>query len=349
MRAPARIVARSVLAIILVALAVWVAFDFLPTLGWAVVLAITIWPFYTRFTALIPERRSPVIAPLIFTVLTGLVLFLPIALAIQQMARESEQIVRWITQLRDTGIPVPDWMAQLPIAGEHAVEWWRANLADPRAANEWLPRAQSAAEWVSALGGQVLHRSFMFFIAMIALFFILRNGRWIGQRVLDTADRILGDPGERLASKMVEAVRGTVNGTVVVAVVEGLLIGIGYFAAGVPNPLLFTLLTMAFAMLPLGAWIAFTAAALLFVLKGGSGWAAVAVFGWGATVMLVGDHFVWPTLVGGAARLPFLFALVGIFGGLQTFGLLGLFLGPVIMAAVLTVWREWLVPPQMKS
>jgi hypothetical protein len=92
-------------------------------------------------------------------------------------------------------------MTQLPIAGEHAVEWWRANLADPRTANEWLPRAQSAAEWVSALGGQLLHRSFMFFIAMIPLFFILRNGRWIGQRVVDTADRILGDPGERLASK----------------------------------------------------------------------------------------------------------------------------------------------------
>ena len=89
-------------------------------------------------------------------------------------------------------------------------------------------------------------------------------------------------------------------------------------------------------------WRAFTAAALALVLGGGSGWAALGVFGWGAVVMIVGDHFVWPTLVGGAARLPFLFALVGIFGGLQTFGLIGLVLGPVIMAALLTVWREWL-------
>jgi predicted PurR-regulated permease PerM len=59
--------------------------------------------------------------------------------------------------------------------------------------------------------------------------------------------------------------------------------------------------------------------------------------------MLVGDHFVWPNLVGGAARLPFLAALIGIFGGVQAFGLLGLFLGPVIMAAFLTIWREWLM------
>jgi predicted PurR-regulated permease PerM len=74
--------------------------------------------------------------------------------------------------------------------------------------------------------------------------------------------------------------------------------------------------------------------------------AAAGVFGWGAIVMLVGDHFVWPTLVGGAARMPFLFALVGIFGGLHVFGLVGLFAGPVVMAALLTVWREWVMRPR---
>jgi predicted PurR-regulated permease PerM len=142
---------------------------------------------------------------------------------------------------------------------------------------------------------------------------------------------------------MVAAVRGTVNGTIVVAVMEGLLIGIAYLLAGVPNPILFTILTIAFAMLPFGAWAAFTLAAAALFIGNGSAGAAFAVFGWGAAVMLVGDHFVWPTLVGGATRLPFLFALVGIFGGLTTFGLLGLFLGPVIMAALLTVWREWLI------
>jgi predicted PurR-regulated permease PerM len=66
-------------------------------------------------------------------------------------------------------------------------------------------------------------------------------------------------------------------------------------------------------------------------------------------VMLTGDHFVWPTLVGGAARLPFLVALIGIFSGLQSFGLVGLFLGPVIMAALLTIWREWLMAPAPRS
>ena len=345
LHAPARVVARTALAIILVVLSAWIAFDFLPALGWAVILAIATWPLYVRFAKLMPDRRSPVIAPLTFTVLTGMLVFVPAALAIHGMARESADIVHWITQLRDTGIAVPDWVAQLPIAGEHAVNWWRNNLSDPQAASAWFPDGESAAGWMKAIGGQLLHRVLMFFVALMALFVLLRNGAWMGERFLEMADRILGDPGERLASKLVEAVRGTLNGTVVVAVAEGLLIGVGYIAAGVPNPLMFTVLTMAFAMVPLGAWIAFTAAALLLVFKGGSEWAAAGVVGWGAAVMLVGDYFLWPTLVGGAARLPFLLALVGIFGGLQAFGLLGLFVGPVVMAALLVVWREWLVAP----
>ena len=153
----------------------------------------------------------------------------------------------------------------------------------------------------------------------------------------------ISQPGEQLASKLVDAIRGTVNGTLTVAVVEGAIIGAAYFIVGVPHALLFSLLTMAFAMVPFGAWAVFTTASLLFVLQGGNVMAGCAVFGFGAIVMLIGDTLVWPKLVGNAARLPFLVALIGIFAGLQAFGLIGLFLGPVIMAALLTVWREWLI------
>jgi predicted PurR-regulated permease PerM len=148
---------------------------------------------------------------------------------------------------------------------------------------------------------------------------------------------------------MVDATRGTVNGTVLVAVGEGLLIGVGYLIAGVPNAVLFTIFTTALAMIPFGAWVAFTAAALVLVSGDGSGLAAAGVFCWGVIVMFAGDHFVWPTLVGGSARLPFLLAFVGIFGGLAAFGLIGLFLGPVIMAALLTVWREWVFRPAVEQ
>ena len=237
------------------------------------------------------------LAAFVFTALVGLVLIFPIALATWQIAQQSDVLFAWIKQSQDNGIAVPDWVARLPIAADALQQWWRANLTDPKAAAGWLQsiNADKAAEFFKTFGGQLLSRAFMFFVALLALFVLLRNGRWIAQRFLDTADRIFGDPGEGLAGKMADAIRGTVNGTIVVALAEGVLIGLGYVIAGVPNPLLFTVLTTAFAMLPFGAWAAFTAAALTLGISGGEPWAAFAVFAWGALVMLAGDNFVWPT------------------------------------------------------
>ena len=344
LHAGARLTARLALAMTLVAAALWTASDFLPALIWAAIMALAVWPLYARFAGTMSDERSS-LAAFLFTALVGLTLIFPIALATWQIAQQSDALFAWIKHSQENGIAVPDWVARLPIAAETLQQWWRANLTDPKAAAAWLQsiNADKGAEFFKLFGGQMINRAFMFFFSLVALFVLLRNGRWIAQRFLDTADRIFGDPGEGLAGKMADAIRGTVNGTIVVAIGEGALIGLGYVIAGVPNALLFTVLTAAFAMLPFGAWAAFTAAALTLGISGGEPWAAFAVFAWGAVVMLAGDNFIWPTLVGGAARLPFLFAFVGIFGGLATFGLVGLFLGPIIMAALLTVWREWVM------
>src|SRR6195256_2534168 len=339
----AQLATRTAFAILLVLLALWVASDFLSAMVWAAVIAITTWPVYIRFATLISDDRSPVLAPLLFTLLTVLVLVVPIILTVHQITQGSDAFVLWVTKLRQDGIRVPGWVAQLPIAGEYLDGWWQANLSNPRAVVEWLRgvNMENVTAWTSALGGELLHRLFLFLITLMALFLVFREGAWLGDRVLDTIDRLLGDPGERLASKVADAIRGMVNGTVAVAVAEAAIIGIGFVLAGVPHPLLFAVVTMAFAMLPFGAWAAFTAAALVLLFHGGSLLAAAVVFSFGATVMLIGDNFVQPALVGGRARLPFLLALIGIFGGLRTFGLIGLFLGPVIMTALLTVLREW--------
>ncbi len=337
---------RLTLALLLVALSLWVAWDFLAPIGWAVVIAITTWPLYLRFSSMIAGGRAASLAPLLFTLITGVVLFVPILLTVHQVAQDGAAIAASLNHYRTNGVPVPDWMQHVPVLGRHAARWWSVNLADAKAAAEWLGSADTKndAAMTRALGSQVLHRTFLFVVAMIALFVLLRNGAWMANRMLETADRLLGDPGERLASKMVDAVRGTVGGTVAVAVVEGAIIGAAYVVAGVPNAMLLMVLTMAFAMLPLGAWAIFTLASVLLVLQGGSALAAAGVFGFGAIVMLIGDTFVWPKIVGDAARMPFLAALIGIFGGAQAFGLIGLFLGPVILAALLSVWRDWLVP-----
>jgi predicted PurR-regulated permease PerM len=347
-RPAARRRARQLFAGALTLLALWVARDYLAALAWAVLIAVAVWPAYRCLAAALPGRRT--LAPTLFTLLAGLVLLVPLALVVAAIGREAQTALGWLTEAQQRGVPVPGWLAGVPLLGRSAVAWWRDRLGGPVEAKAFLEGVDrgALAAWSQAVGGELLHRSLLLLVTFMALFLLLRDDGRIAGRALALTDRVLGGPGDRLAGKLVEAVRGTVVGTVLVALGEGALIGLGYVVAGVPHAALFGALTAGFALLPLGAWIAFGAATLTLLVAGGSPFAAAGVLAWGAAVMLAGDNLVQPALIGGAARLPFLWALIGILGGLGSFGLVGLFLGPVIMAAVLTIWREWLdrdLPP----
>jgi predicted PurR-regulated permease PerM len=346
----ARMNARVVFALILVGLALWTAWSFLPPLIWATILAVALWPLYLSFAGRFMSGPSAA-AAFVFTVLVALILITPISLAVYTVAQQSDMLIDWMKRAREGGIEVPDWVARLPIAAESTQQWWRANLSDPKAATAWLKsfNVDNVSDLFTTLGGQLIHRLFLLFFSLLALFALLSRGRAVASRVLETSDRLFGEAGEGLVEKMVGATRATVNGTVLVAVGEGLAIGASYFVAGVPNALTFLIFTTAFAMIPFGAWLVFTIAAIMTLSGGGSGIAAAGVFLWGSFVMLAGDHFVWPTLVSGSARLPFLLAFVGIFGGMAAFGLIGLFVGPVIMAALLAMWREWIFRPKPQA
>ena len=264
---------------------------------------------------------------------------------VHQFALSSNAFALTLDQLRESGIPVPAWLAQLPGAGEYLDRWWRSNLSNPESLADWLRgvNIENVTAWTRSLGGQLLRRLFLLAVTLIALFLLLRDGAWLADRALATAGRLLGNPGERrLMIKLADAARATVNGTVAAAIAKGSAIGIAYVLTGVPHPLLFVVLTMALAMVPLGAWIALITAAGAVLLHGGTLLTAAGLLCFGAAMLLIGDNVVQPALIGGAARLPFLLVLIGILGGIQSFGLVGLFLGPVVMAAFLTIWREWI-------
>jgi predicted PurR-regulated permease PerM len=313
----ARTGARAALALLVGLLAVWVAWYFLLAVAWAGAIAITVWPIYTRFSFVTSDRRAPALPVMLFPVLTGLVLVVPTVVALHQIAQGSEAFIRWLAHLEEVGIPVPDWVVRLPLAGQYLDHWWQSKLSDPKAIVEWLGgiNIHGITAWVSTLGGALLHRSFLFLISLVTLFFLFRDGGWLADRLLATIDRLLGDSGERLASRVADAIRGTANGTIAVAILKGLVIGGAYVLAGVPHLLLFMALTIIFAILPFGAWVVFTVAGLVLPFHGADLLVAASLFVSSATVMLIGDHFLQPALIGGAARLPFLLVLFGILGG----------------------------------
>ena len=205
-----------------------------------------------------------------------------------------------------------------------------------------LGRADSGtlARLTEHIGVLIAKRASFLIFTVLSIFFLLRDGAEIGRRCHILSVKMLGDPGEHLANLVVQAVRSTADGLVLVGLGEGVVLGAAYALAGLPHSILVGGLTGLLAMIPFGAPVIFSVAALYLLLTGNLA-GALGVFAFGWVVLFVADHIIRPVLIGGGAKLPFLWVLLGIFGGLATFGLLGLFLGPALMAALVSLWREW--------
>jgi predicted PurR-regulated permease PerM len=321
----------------------WVARSFLLELAWAATLAVALWPLYRRALARRAKAGRPILVPLGFTLATGLVVMMPIALVAVEAARDSTAAIQWLNHAQSAGIVAPSWLGQVPLAGPRLAIWWQTNLATPAGASAFIGGldTNSAADWVRVAAAQVAARTWFFAVTLLALFIILRDGARLVANANEMARHFYGEFGERFVGQVGEAVRAAVNGTVLVAIGEGTLIGAGYWVTDVPRPVLFTIATIAFALLPFGAWLAFGVASILLIVQGSVA-AGIALFLFGAAVMLTGDNFVQPALIGNSIELPFLWTFIGAFGGLEAFGIVGLFLGPALMAAMFLVWREWL-------
>jgi predicted PurR-regulated permease PerM len=342
-------IARVVLSIALVLLGIWVLHRFLPALAWGAVLAIALWPFYRRLVrSFTGGRGEGTLVPLLVTVLIGFVFALPFFYVVIEGARELRVAAQFLGEVQRNGIPVPDWVPQFPLAGPAIEEWWRANLTDPNAAQELLGRfsAHSVVGSARQYGLEIIHRLITFGFSLLTLFFLFRDGARFSRQLLRLSDRLLGPDGERIGRHMVQAVLATVNGLVLVGLGEGAVMGLAYLLSGLPHPISTAALTGVLAVIPFGAPVAFGTAAL-YLTATSNVVGGIAILVTGLVVVFVADHLIRPVIIGGAARLPFLWVLLGILGGLETFGIIGLFLGPAIMAALISLWRDWTeaVPP----
>ena len=334
--------ARVALAVSLAALGIWTLREFLPALVWACIFGIAIWPLYRRTSERLPRGRHNLLVPSLFTLAIALLFLLPLAFIAVQFAREAHGMLAWIDESRKTGIPPPEWLAHLPFGRQQATAWWSEYLGSPESAPAMLHRLGRGdlLSTTREFGAQLLHRIVLFGFTLLTLFFLLRDCELVAEQMRRASRRAFGPAGERVGAQMVASVHGTVDGLVLVGLGEGVLLGVAYAFAGVPHPTLLGALTALAAMIPFGAPLLFGIAALL-LLGQGAMITAVAVFVFGMLVTFVADHFIRPALIGSATRLPFIWVLFGILGGLATWGLLGLFLGPAIMAALMLLWREW--------
>ncbi len=338
---------RALLAAALLGLGLLILSGFLKALVWAVVLAIALWPLFARARRRFPPGRHNLLWPALFTALVAFALMLPIAGLAVEALREAHDLLAYAREAERSGIPVPDFVAHLPYGSAAITGWWNAHLAHAGLAHEVTERLNTSSnrDLTRTLGAGLVHRLVLFGFCLLTLFFLFREGDTVIAQGLRASHRLFGPRGERVARQMVASVHGTVSGLVLVGLGEGFLLGIVYAFAGVPHPVLFGAVTAVAAMIPFGAALAFGLAALL-LLAGGAVVPALVVVAAGFVVTFVADHFVRPALIGGTTQLPFLWVLLGILGGVETFGLLGLFVGPAVMAALILLWRDFTAGPE---
>jgi predicted PurR-regulated permease PerM len=338
---PAQRIARATLTLALLLLGLWTLHEFLPALVWAGIFAIALWPLYRRACTRFPPGRHNVLMPSLFTLGITLVFLLPLALIVVPVSQDAHGVFIWIQQARHDGIAPPEFLSRLPLVGQEATAWWTDNLTDPADASALLQRVAQADLFSKSreYGAMLFHRIVLFGFTLLTLFFLFRDGDSLTAQMRRASRRLFGPDGERIGEQIVASVHGTVDGLVLVGLGEGVLLGIAYAFAGVPHPTLFGLMTAIAAMIPFGAPLLFGIAALLLIAQD-SMLAAIAVFVFGMVVSFVADHFIRPVLIGGTTRLPFIWVLLGILGGIGVWGLLGLFVGPALMAALILLWRE---------
>ena len=313
---------------------------FIPALAWAVVIAIGIWPTFRRLARRWPGHGRELLPALVILAVL-LVFVVPLTLVAIPAAQDAHGAADWVRQVRAQGMAPPPFLQDLPFGGK-LTELWRANIGAPGALSDLTSHAMQGGlmHFGRRVGAEALHRVVLLGFMLLALFFLLRDADTVVDQLRVGSRRAFGPAGEDVARQMILSVQGTINGLVLVGLGEGVILGVVYWIAGVPHPTLFALFTAILAMIPFGTTIALAVAALALLIVN-KVVAAVVVVVIGFVITFIADHFIRPVLIGGATKLPFIWVLFGILGGVESWGLVGLFVGPAILAALILLWREW--------
>lgn len=331
------------LLVLVVAAGIYFFHGFLVPVLAALVIGFASWPLYSRLR----DRMggSNILSATLAIVLIVTFLVVPIIMAVSYAANEMREWFFWAVETNRTGSPTPDWMAALPAVGSWIDEQWVRYIGHPGAIGELVQLVSGANigniyRAVLAAGGGLFELFLNLLFMLIALFFIYKDGeRFVGQ-VDRIGERILPTRWGRISRVVPATISSTVTGMTLIAIGEGIVLGIAYWIAGAPSPVTLGVITGVMALIPGGAPLSFSLVSI-YLIASGSPFAGVALWVWGSVELFIVDKTLRPKLVGGPIKLPFLPTFFGLIGGVKTMGFVGLFIGPVLMALLVAIWREW--------
>jgi predicted PurR-regulated permease PerM len=307
---------------------------------WASTIAIATWPALLRLQRLTGGRRGLAVAIMMFVVLV--VFIVPFALAISALLDAAHRSPTVIDAFLTHGLgPPPKWIAGIPLIGERiAAQWQTLAAGGPEAlAVAVRPYAGSVAAWAIAATGGLGSTLVLIVLTVLLLAILYANGDTAARGVLAFAHRLGGETAERTVRLAGQAVRSVALGVVVTALVQALLAGLGLWFCGVPFPGLLTAIVFMLGIAQLGPLLVLAPAVGWLYWTGNGVW-ATALLIWSLPVGAL-DNVLRPVLIRRGVQLPLLLIIAGVIGGLIRFGVVGLFVGPVVLAATYTLAKDW--------
>ncbi len=310
----------------------------------AVVIGFASWPIYRRLLQAVGGNRTLAATIAIVSVVAFIVV--PISLAAVYAVQEVRDWLVWAVATNANGAPVPEWLATIPMAGAWLGEQWVRYIGHPGALGELVQLVSGSNigniyRGVLVIGSSAFDSFLTLLFMLITLFFVYRDGHSFSKQLDRLGEQIFPMRWERLSRVVPLTISSTVTGMGIIAIGEGIVLGVAYWLAGMPSPVTLGIITGIMALIPGGAPLCFTLVSA-YLVASGSPVQGVALFVWGTTELFIVDKTLRPRLVGGPIKLPFLPTFFGLVGGVKTMGFLGLFVGPVLMALLVAIWREWL-------
>jgi len=338
-------ITRTILAVLfiagLIAVSFWILRPFLTSIVWAAIIVVATWPVLLKVQAVFRGRRG--FAVTVMTVVLLMVIVVPLIVGIVAIAGKADEISSRIKTLSGVTIPPPpEWVGKIPLGGTRLAERWReyAALSQDELVRQMTPYAQAALRWFVAKAGSIAAMILEFLLTVIMAAVMYAQGEAAAAGIRKFARRLAGERGEETVVLAAKTCRSVALGIVVTAVIQSGIGGIGLVVAGVPAAPVLTAVMFMLCLAQLGPILVLVPSVIWLYWSGQALWGTVLLI----VTIFAGtiDNFLRPVLIRKGADLPLLLIFAGVIGGLIAFGVIGLFIGPVVLAVTLTLLQKWM-------
>lgn len=344
-------VTRTSLAVLFISMLIfasfWLVRPFLTPFIWATTIVVATWPLLLGLQKRLWGKRR--LAAAVMTVVLLLVFVVPLSLAVVTIVDKADDIMGWVKALSSFTVPPPpQWIDSLPLVGAKFADRWQqlAALSSEDLSARLAPYAGKAVRWFVSEAGSAGMMILQFLLTVIISAILYANGDIAAAGVRAFGRRLAGQKGEEAAVLAAKAIRGVALGVALTAIIQSVLGGIGLAVTGVPAASVLTAVMFILCVAQLGPGLVLIPSIILLYWRGDTLWGTVLLI-WSIPVAIL-DNFLRPALIRKGADLPLLLIFAGVIGGLIAFGIIGLFIGPVVLAVAYTLLKAWVSADEQK-